>query len=131
MDELAKIKDGDKRGLLNGLQMVAQWEKGKPEVGVQWARMVEGWKNELKRMEQFRDLDHKEAWNFSEKSELADWYAHGNGVTNQVSPAGEFRLHAEGDKIVERIFPRAIVANALSGKHIARLTSRDIHLDGD
>ena len=64
-------------------------------------------------------------------SDHESWFRYGNGVTRQPVHGGDFLLHPEGDKVVDRILPDGVYSGLLSTKHAGRFTSPDFKLEGE
>lgn len=58
------------------------------------------------------------------------WFSSGKGIFAQPTPAGEFAVVIEGDRIIERIHPRGWFSGLLSTKDSAVLVSPRIQCEG-
>lgn len=70
-------------------------------------------------------------WDLSLPEDHAQWFAHGIGITNQPSAAGEYSVAVDGDLSILGIYPAGVYSHLLSTKHAGRFTSDRIPLDGD
>lgn len=58
------------------------------------------------------------------------WFTSGNGTAGQVSAAGAFALHAEGDSAIRGIYPRGIYTHLISDKHAGVFSSKNFMVRG-
>lgn len=97
--------------------------------------LADNW-NTLKRetLERQRDSvseteGEQQRWRFNQPQE-SGWYAHGEGISANVVPAGDFRILPDGATIMESILPAGLMSGSLSTRHAARLESPQFRLDG-
>ena len=107
----------------------AKEAQAKGEGGAFWKDTLEKWDHIAERGP---NPDEKlvKRWNLGDPKHADEWFRHGNGLGQKPSPPGEFLIEPNGDSVVTGVFPAGIVANALSQKHVARLSSPDVVLDG-
>lgn len=96
-----------------------------------WERRVAEWKQDRGRRDEHRDASYRRNWDLADAAQHAQWFRTGNGLTENPQSAGEFALAAAGENAVVGVYPAGVYSHALSSKHAARLTSRDVLLDGD
>jgi hypothetical protein len=58
-----------------------------------------------------------------EQSTYDRWYKSGNGLSQEVSPAGSFAIAGEGDAAITGIYPAGVYTHLISSKHNATLSS--------
>ena len=95
----------------------------------EWKTLREAWQTSKVALRVRQEFDYDEKWDLT-GDQAASWYGHGNGLTSRPSPAGEFHVLAEGDRIVSNILPAGMYSHTLSTKHNAILASPRFLLDG-
>ncbi len=104
----------------NGKDFATAWQK---HVDVQRSQYEKRTMRELP--------ERSRRWDLSDPADYAQWFSTGNGLGEAPSPAGEFTVATDGDNALTRIYPAGVYSHALSTKYAARLTSADVHLDGE
>lgn len=66
----------------------------------------------------------------AESLPLDEWYRQGNGSIDRPQPAGSFRIAADGDRIIEQIFPAGSYSHLISDRHRGVLASPPMRLSG-
>jgi hypothetical protein len=75
--------------------------------------------------------EQNHAWDFRDSDAYSQWYREGIGLGEQPLSAGEFAIAPEGDQALIGIYPAGVYSHALSTKHAARFSSRDVPLVPD
>ena len=95
-----------------------------------WAALRDEWQTSEAAVRARRAFDYEQRWDLT-GDQAAAWYGHGNGLTAQPSPAGEFHILPEGDRIVGNILPAGMYSHTLSDKHSAILASPRFRVRGE
>ena len=121
---LAKAgKESD--SLLHSWHLVKQ-KKGATET---WKGQRRVWQDQVKKRKTLSAASKH--WDLTSEKEYADWFKYGNGLPAKPSEAGEFSILPGKEQVVGEVLPAGVYSHALSNKHAARLTSKDIHLDDE
>ncbi len=70
-------------------------------------------------------------WPLGQDEAYQDWFRYGSGLPRKAARAGAFAIAPSGDKALAGIYPAGAYSHLISSKDAARLTSPDIHLDGE
>ncbi|MCA9084051.1 MAG: DUF1553 domain-containing protein [Planctomycetaceae bacterium] len=70
-------------------------------------------------------------WNLADRQDHAQWFREGTGLADRPSPAGEFAVATDSDRVLTGIYPAGVYSHTLSTRHAARLTSSDFVLGED
>lgn len=97
-----------------------------------WSDTLREWRSTAAAITRSEELHRtaKASWDFTRPEDFARWFSAGVGLPAAPTPAGEFIVAPAGGLAIAGVFPAGIVANALSTKHMARLSSPDLELDG-
>ncbi|QDT98429.1 PSD1 and planctomycete cytochrome C domain-containing protein [Gimesia aquarii] len=112
-------------GLWSGLQSV------KPEAYSTTINQQRTKLKEIKEQNQKAITNAEFYLDLRDQATFDQWYSTGNGTTAQVSPAGSFALHFDGEKAIAGIFPRGIYSHLISDKHAAVLSSGNFIAKGE
>ncbi len=96
-----------------------------------WQRQMQAWQDDVRHRCDYQQQPGAVRWNLADDADRAQWFGYGNGLPQQPSAAGEFAVEPSGDMALTGIYPAGVYSHGLSTKHAARLTSPDIHLDGE
>jgi hypothetical protein len=100
------------------------------DIAEAWTRRLQGRREEAASLQPDR-LDLKR-WRLNAVEDFAAWQRTGHGLT-EATPAlaGEFAVAVEGNQLLAGIYPAGVYSHRLSDKQAARLSSRDLQLDGE
>jgi len=127
---LADFSD-DPRSLLYPLAKTQKASKQSGSIDEAWKDHVNDWNLDRQRREAFRKREPARQWQLSKESDYKDWFHFGAGLQEKPSAAGEFSIAAAGESILSGIYPAGVYSHLLTAKHPARLTSKDIPLEGE
>ncbi|MCA2968742.1 MAG: PSD1 domain-containing protein [Acidobacteriaceae bacterium] len=97
-----------------------------------WQQAVEKVQTELAARREFNTKGRfRQIWNLAQPTDYAAWFRSGNGLPAQPTAAGEFAIVAEGDRIVNGIYPAGVYSHLLSAKHSGVLQSPRFRIDTD
>jgi hypothetical protein len=97
-----------------------------------WQQAVEKVQTELAARREFNTNGRfRQIWNLAQPTDYAAWFRSGNGLPAQPAAAGEFAIVAEGDRIVNGIYPAGVYSHLLSAKHSGVLQSPRFRIDTD
>ncbi|QDV69407.1 Planctomycete cytochrome C [Rosistilla carotiformis] len=105
-----------------------------------WQRQIEEFETLQSQRAAFDEPSHPYDWQLGEPDAEVEWFAYGNGLVaesgreSQRQPrrtsAGEFAI-SESGAALRGIYPAGVVANLISNKHAAVLTSEDFRVADD
>jgi hypothetical protein len=93
-----------------------------------WSQLISECNNELVSRRTFNQRHFQPAWDLT-RGDLAKWNASGAGLSGRssldgpLSPAGQFCVESEGDRILQGIYPASVLTHGLTRKHNGVLTS--------
>ncbi len=96
-----------------------------------WQRQLKAWQDDVRHRSDYQQQPGAVRWNLADDTDRAKWFGYGNGLPQRPSAAGEFAVEPVGDVALTGIYPAGVYSHGHSTKHAARLTSPDIHLDGE
>ncbi|WP_010586139.1 DUF1553 domain-containing protein [Schlesneria paludicola] len=96
-----------------------------------WKRREAAWTADRERRAALLTHPRFRSWNLAQPADSASWFRAGVGLDEQPSPAGEFAVAAEGDRVLSAIYPAGVFTNKLTAKHAANFSSADVHLDDE
>ena len=147
---LTKFANSDKTACDIAIERLSTWkpEKKQPVPGAfsawtrlaalppekwetEWRRMQDEWKQYRTRLAAFHAQDAIQRWDLRDGSkDEKKWVADGAGLAHGPTPAGEFHLFADGDRVLSGIFPAGTYSHLLSDKHRAVLASPNFISEG-
>jgi hypothetical protein len=89
------------------------------------------WEQARQESDRDRQLEHVWQWDLSQQKDFQTWFALGNGLSQGPTAAGDFSIHASGDRIASGIFPSAVLTHLLSDRHRGVLGSPRIRLEDE
>ena len=92
-----------------------------------WNALTEGWQ-ESRQALATRNSAYPVAWQLG--SDADAWFRHGAGLEQGASPAGEFHVLDQGERIVDDILPAGVYSHTLSTRHSAVLSSPRFQVEG-
>ncbi|MFO0500855.1 MAG: PSD1 and planctomycete cytochrome C domain-containing protein [Acidobacteriota bacterium] len=97
-----------------------------------WQQAVEKLQTDLAARREFNTKGgFRRIWNLTQPADYAAWFRSGNGLPAQPAAAGEFAIVAEGDRVVNGIYPAGAYSHLLSAKHSGVLQSPRFRIDSD
>lgn len=103
---------------------------GDDRIGQAWTRLADRVRAKTAEQQRLVAENSPLRWDLSRGDDYAAWFRSGVGLPATPSPAGEFAIEPEGDRLISAIYPSGVYSNTVTAKHAARLTSPDIRLDG-
>ncbi|MEQ8789977.1 MAG: DUF1553 domain-containing protein [Pirellulaceae bacterium] len=98
----------------------------------------DGWKElraqaelEQRAVEEHRRRDYTLRWNLADGDDFDLWFTSGNSSGGEGPRVAEFTITANGERIVDRVFPAGFLSHGLSTRHRAVLASPRFQLDGE
>ncbi|MEC7582817.1 MAG: DUF1553 domain-containing protein [Planctomycetota bacterium] len=70
-------------------------------------------------------------WHVTTAAGMREWFPSGNGLEATPADAGEFAVAAEGNEVLEGIYPSGVYTHLLSSRHRGVLQSARFDLDGE
>ncbi|QDS88521.1 Planctomycete cytochrome C [Rosistilla ulvae] len=105
-----------------------------------WQRQIDEFETLQNQRAAFEKASHPYDWQLGEPNTETEWFAYGNGLVPesgreskrqpQPTSAGEFAI-AESGPVLRGIYPAGLVANLVSNKQAAVLTSEDFRVADD
>ena len=78
---------------------------GDRSVGERWRELVATWFDRSRERREVRKRDFRTAWDLRLIEDASQWFGSGPGLRTEPSGHGEFRVHAEGDRILSGLLP--------------------------
>ncbi len=132
LEQLARDNSDDNRPPLLHVWARTQREVASGvEFSTAWNDRVREWReSSTRRVDQ---PSPRASWrsDLGDADDAAQWFATGEGLRGAPHPAGAFAIAIDGQEALTGIYPAGVYSHALSTKDAARLTSRDLHLDGE
>ena len=96
-----------------------------------WQALEAHWRDELAARSAYNDAHFEPQWDVRKPEDYARWMRHGTGLPEAPTPAGEFEVSPDGNRVVSRIYPAGVYTNLISRKHNGVLQSPRFTIDSD
>jgi len=88
----------------------------------EWKKLRDEWQNYSSQLQAFRAQDTFQRWDLRGE-DLKKWGADGAGLLRGSTPAGEFHINHDGERVIANVFPSGVYSHLLSDKHRGLLGS--------
>ncbi|MDE0105295.1 MAG: PSD1 and planctomycete cytochrome C domain-containing protein [Bryobacterales bacterium] len=104
---------------------------GDRSVGERWRELVATWFDRSRERREVRKRDFRTAWDLRLIEDASQWFGSGPGLHTEPSGHGEFRVHAEGDRILSGLLPAGLHSGLDSQKFGGILGSPRFRVSSD